>query len=94
MDRPVAPQHCLSRRRAACKAVVVFIIAAVIIAALSRLISERDLETLKHSLSLWTLIALVVIINVVSFACFIVMFAAWQWIRRDLKPPRDDGLDE
>ena len=89
-----APPDGTHPARAFCKLVGILAVIAFLIGGLSYLVSERDLEILKHALSLWTLIALVVIINLVSFGCFIAGVAAWQWVRRDLKAPRDDGLDE
>lgn len=69
-------------------AVLLAIIAAV--AVLSQFITVDAIDTLKHSLSLWSIIALVIIINLVAFGCFIVLYFAYQWIRCDLKPPPKD----
>jgi protein-S-isoprenylcysteine O-methyltransferase Ste14 len=83
----------VNRKRAALKALIVLAAVAFIIFVLSHFITSREMNALKHDLSLWTVITLVIIINLVSFGCFVAMFAAWQWIRFDLKPPRNDGLD-
>lgn len=79
-----------NRRRALGKAAVVLLAIVLAVAGLSQLITTDTIDILKHSLSLWSIVALVVIINLVSFACFIVLFFAYQWIRCDLKPPRDE----
>lgn len=57
-------------------------------------LSHDVVRQLKFNMSLSSLITVVVIINLVSFACFIVLHAAYQWVRRDLKSPRseDDHL--
>lgn len=78
-----------NRRRALGKASVVLAAIAAAVAGLSQLITTDTIDVLKHSLSLWSIVALVVIINLVSFSCFIVLFFAYRWIRCDLKPPRD-----
>ncbi len=83
----------VNRKRAALKALIVLAAVAFIIFVLSHFITSQELNALKHDLSLWTVITLVIIINLVSFGCFVAMFVAWQWIRCDFKSPRDDGLD-
>ena len=78
-------QEC-RHKRACLKLAVVLGAITLAVAGLSQLITTEALDELKHNLSLWSVIALVVIINLVSVACFIVLNAAYQWIRRDLKP--------
>jgi uncharacterized membrane protein len=78
------------RVRAALKAALV---AAVVLAALVFSLSVVDQETvygLKQSLSLWLIMALVVIVNLVSFIVIALLFAAYKWIRRDLDPREDE----
>ena len=55
-------------------------------------IDESVLDQLKFNLSLGTLIALVVVINLISFIFFIILYAAYQWVRRDLKAPRSEDM--
>ena len=74
-------------------AVLTVFICAVIY-GLSFLVTDEALAQLKHNLSLWSIIALVVIINLVSFLCFLFFFYAYRWIRRDLKTKKQDILDE
>lgn len=74
-------------KRACLKLAVVLGAIALAVAGLLQLVTADALDELKQSLSLWSVIVLVVIINLVSFACFIVLNAAYQWIRRDWKPP-------
>jgi amino acid transporter len=86
--------HCSTNKKRAC--VKIAVVAVAVIAALSALallLDGQALDELKHTLSLWTIVALVVIINLVSFVCFVVLYAAYRWVRRDLKPPRDAELD-
>lgn len=78
-----------NRKRALGKAAVVLLAIILAVFALSQLITVDTIDVLKHSLSLWSIVALVVIINLVSFGCFIVLYFAYRWIRCDLKPSKD-----
>lgn len=83
-----------NRFRAILKTIFVLAGVAAAVTALSCFVDGQALNVLKHSLSLWSIIALVVIINLVSFGCFVVLYAAWQWVRCDLKPrAADDTLE-
>lgn len=75
----------MARRRIAFKLAMIIVTAAFVIAGLVWSIDDQALDNLKHRLSLWTLIALLLIINVVSFVSFLVMYTAWKWVRNDLK---------
>lgn len=83
-----------NRFRALLKTFFILACVAAAVAALSYFVDDQALNVLKHNLSLWSIIALVVIINLVSFGCFVVLCAAWQWVRRDLKPRRPDDTFE
>jgi hypothetical protein len=84
--------HQPNRKRAALKLAFIVAIIIALVAALWAFIDKNALYELKHGLSPGPIIALVVIINLVSFLCFIVMFAAYHWVRRDLRPPREDDI--
>jgi heme/copper-type cytochrome/quinol oxidase subunit 2 len=75
----------MARRRIVCKLALILTTAAIVIAGLVWSIDDQALDNLKHRLSLWTLIALLLIINVVSFVSFLVMYMAWKWVRSDIK---------
>lgn len=81
------------KKRACGKIVAIIVLAAVTLALLAPVVNDAVLDELKHTLSLWSIIALVVVINVVSFVCFVIFYAAYRWVRRDLKPRGDDELD-
>lgn len=81
----------MARRRIACKLALIILTAAIVIAGLVWSIDEQALDNLKHRLSLWTLIALLLIINVVSFVSFMVMYMAWKWVRSDIKGERGNS---
>lgn len=55
-------------------------------------IDDSVLDQLKFNLSLGTLIVLVVVINIISFVFFMILYAAYQWVRRDLKGPRSEDM--
>lgn len=67
------------------KLMALIALTAAVVFALSQIIGEDDLDQLKHNLSLWSIIALVIIINLVSFVCFLIMMMAYKWIRADFK---------
>jgi hypothetical protein len=81
-------------RRAALKTVLVVGFIALCVWLLSLTLDHSALDRLKFDLSLWTLIVLVMITNLVSFACFIILYAAYKWVRCDLKPPRAEDMRE
>lgn len=83
-----------NKRRAAFK---IAIIAAVLlaIAALAGIpLNDPALDRLKFNLDLGTLIGLVVLINVVSLMTIALLYAAYKWVRRDLKAPRSEDATE
>lgn len=81
-------------KRACVKTAIVLIATLAVVIGLSFLIDKDVLSELKHGLTLSTIILLLILINLISFLCFIVMFAAYQWIRRDLKPTRPDDIGD
>ena len=84
----------MARKRIACKLAFIIIAAALVIAGLVWSIDDQALDNLKHRLSLWTLIALLLIINLVSFISFLVMYMAWKWVRIELKQDKSDSLND
>lgn len=88
----------LCPKSACCVGVKAGFVFIVILAALYLLVhfvgNQVFLNELKYSLSVWTVIALVIIVNLVSFLCFMVLFAAWRWIRRGLKTDQGDNFGE
>jgi amino acid transporter len=83
----------VNKKRACAKIALVAVLVLAALVALVTLMDGQVMDEIKHTLSLWTIVALVVVINLVSFVCFIVLYAAYRWVRRDLKPPRDAELD-
>lgn len=76
---------------AACKKIAV--ITAVVLGLLAGLYYVADSQTLdeiKYNFSLWMIIVLVVMINLVSGLCFLLGYLAYQWVRRDFKPSSKD----
>lgn len=90
MNNQLCPPN---KKRACAKIALVAVLVLAAIAALILLLDGQALDQFKHTLSLWTIVALVIIINLVSFVCFVVLYAAYRWVRRDLKPQRDADLD-
>lgn len=78
------------RGRALIKVAVLAVLVALIVAGLAGLVRREALEELKHTLSLEAIIALVVLINLISLTIVGVLFAAYQWVRNDLRPTSGD----
>lgn len=83
----------INKKRACVKMALIALLAALALIILVIGFDRDVLDTLKHSLSLWTVLALVVIINLVSFVCLVALYAGYRWVRSDLKPRADDDLD-
>lgn len=75
------------------KLLLVFAAALLIVAGLSYFVDAQAISEIKYNFSLWTIIALVVIINLVSGLCFLAMYMAYRWVQRDIKPSRDDEFE-
>jgi len=77
-------------RRAAMKiaAIVIFLIIVVALAGIP--LNDPTLDRLKFNLNLGTLIGLVVLINVISLLTMAILYAAYKWVRNDLKAPRSE----
>ena len=84
---------CVNKKRACAKMAVVVLGIVLVLAVAAALIDRPMLDEIKHTLSLRTIVALVIIINLVSGVCLLGLYAAYRWVRRDLKPRRDDDLD-
>lgn len=79
--------------RAILKMTVLLLGLLVIAGVLAGLVDDSLIDQLKFNLSLGALIGLVVVINIISLICFIGLYAAYQWIRCDLKAPRSEDLE-
>lgn len=95
MNKPCG-QSCFVRRplRAFCKACCVAAVIALVFAGLSFSINDSALDQIKFDLSLWSLIALVLIINFASLLAFGALYLAYRWMRTDLKPPRVEDIGD
>jgi uncharacterized BrkB/YihY/UPF0761 family membrane protein len=87
-------ENCRNSRRACAKMAFVFVVALLVLAGLINFVNGQLLSDLKHNFSLEVIIALVIIINLVSFLCFMVLYTTYRWIRRDFNPSQYDELDE
>lgn len=81
--------RCYTRntRRACIKATILAVLALAAVALLAWAVDDHALDHLKFDLSLTTLVLLVLAINLASFASLAVLYAAYRWVRCDLKPP-------
>lgn len=97
MKVDMSATDCKNSKRALCKVLLIAIIAALIVAGLSQLVTDQALDELKYSLNLGTIVILVIVINIVSFTCFLIFYTLYQWVKKDLKEKpevdEDDPLD-
>lgn len=77
--------------RACMKMAIIFGVALLTLAGLVFSIEDQTLDTLKHTLSIGNIIVLVLVINLASLMMFMILYAAYQWVRKDLKPPRPES---
>jgi cation transporter-like permease len=87
--RPPLPSP--NRRRAYRKMAAVAALLIAILVALIIFANQQTVNGLRHHLTLWLIIAIVMIANISSFLILAAMLAAYKWIKRDLDP--DDTLD-
>lgn len=85
---------CKNSKRALCKVLLIAILATIIVAALSQLVTGQALDELKYSLNLGTIVILVIVINIVSFTCFLIFYTLYQWVKKDLKDGTDSDEDQ
>lgn len=87
-------KSCKNSKRALCKVGLIVLLAAILVAVLSHFATGQALDELKYSLNLGTIVILVVVINVVSFSCFLIFYTLYQWVKKDLREnrPDEDGL--
>ncbi len=78
------------RARAYCKMAGVVALVGLIFAALVIFISESTVIDLRHHLTLWLIIAIVVVTNITSMLVFALALGVYKWIKRDLNPTADD----
>ena len=53
-------------------------------------VSRENVNDLRHHLTLWLVIAIVAIINIVSFLLFTFFWMIYRWIKQDLDPVDDE----
>ncbi len=84
----ICPQP--NKGRAARKIAVVIAVLLLVLAGCVGFVSAKTVNGLVNHLSLGLLVALVIIVNIVSFLIVLSLFAAYRWIRRDLHPEEAD----
>jgi TRAP-type C4-dicarboxylate transport system permease small subunit len=82
--------YCPHPKRALIKGVAVLVVLGLLIWGGFELIDDSAIDQMKFDLSLGALIMLVVAINAVSLVFFVLLYMAYQWVRRDLKAPRSE----
>ena len=81
-------------RNAVKKIGCVIFLALLLLAVLVLTINDQALDELKFNLGLWTIIALVLIINLVSFVSFLVMYIIYRWVKNDLESDDIQNTDD
>lgn len=77
-------------KRALIKMGVVLICVLAALAVLIYAVSSPMASDIKYNLSGWMVVALVLIVNLASFASFLVLYTAWRWIKCDLRRTSED----
>jgi uncharacterized membrane protein len=83
---------CRNGKRACCKLAFIICVTLTVLIGLYFFVDSQVVSGIKENFSLGVIIALVVIVNLVSFLCFIVLYAAYQWVRCDLKEKRLEDI--
>ena len=94
MNKEQSISYSRNPRRAVLKIAVIIGIMLLSAGLLSLAVDNTAINQLKFDLSLWTVIVLVLIINLVSAGCLIILYAAYRWVRQDLKPPRSEDIPD
>jgi hypothetical protein len=80
-------------RRALPKIAVLLMVGLGLCAAFVFSLDDAMLASIKQSLSMWSVLVLVVAINMVSAAVLLALYMAWCWVRCDLKKESEPGTD-
>ena len=81
---PRSPQP--NPKRAYTKIACVAAFLGIALGVLITLIDRETFHDLRHHLTLWLIIGIVVIINITSFLLFTLFWGLYRWIRRDFDP--------
>jgi cytochrome b subunit of formate dehydrogenase len=83
-------EYCPHPKRALMKVVGLLVVLGLLVGGGFVLFDDSAIDQIKYDLSLGALILLVVAVNAVSLLCFVLIYMAYQWVRRDLKAPRSE----
>lgn len=83
-------EYCPHPKRALVKIGALLVIFGLLIWGGFCLFDDSAIDQMKYDLSLGALILLVVVVNVISLIFFVLLYMAYQWVRRDLKAPRSE----
>jgi|GEM_PF-2056318 cytochrome b subunit of formate dehydrogenase len=83
-------EYCPHPKRALMKVVGLLVVLGLLVWGGFVLFDDSAIDQIKYDLSLGALILLVVAVNAVSLLCFVLIYMAYQWVRRDLKAPRSE----
>ena len=89
MSEPSIPAR-PNPKRAYTKIAVVAATLGVLLGALITFVDRESFQDLRHHLTLWLVLAIVVIVNLTSFLLFTLFWAIYRWIKNDLEPPQED----
>jgi hypothetical protein len=76
--------------RAYCKIAAVAAALGILLGVVITFLSREMLNDLRHHLTLWLVLAMAAVINILAFALFGIFWAIYRWIKRDLEPPEDE----
>jgi hypothetical protein len=87
---PTSPIGSPNRARGWRKLFAISVLIVSLLSALIGFVSHETVNGLRHHLTLWLILAIVMIINITSFLIFALLLAAYKWIRRDFVADADD----
>ena len=87
---PPSAERAPDRARGWRKLIAVSVLIGSLLAALVGFVSHETVSGLRHHLTLWLILAIVMIINITSFVIFALLLAAYKWIRRDFVAETED----
>lgn len=98
-ERPRSPEFARARAislisskpaRATCKIALVAALLGVLLGIVITYVSREAVNELRRHLTLWLILVIAAVINIVSFALFSAFWAIYRWIKRDLDAEADD----
>lgn len=90
LPEPTASAPRTNPRRAYAKIATMAAVLGIVLGGLITFVDREAFSDLRHHLTLWLVLAIVVIVNITSLLLFALFWAIYRWIKRDLEPAGED----